>query len=194
MRISTNTLLTEGDSAPRRGVPPPARFQPTPSSRRVTLGDCFWYLAVGAISTNTLLTEGDLANGFEAYTFHVFQPTPSSRRVTVNFSAGRGKLVQFQPTPSSRRVTTDHFRAAFAGNISTNTLLTEGDVQVPGASLTTDGISTNTLLTEGDGAKTLVWRLPPRFQPTPSSRRVTGCLPFPYRWPAYFNQHPPHGG
>ena len=82
--------------------------------------------------------------------------------------------------------------------ISTNTLLTEGDLS---ATLSTSfpQISTNTLLTEGDLAAFLIFELviistntlltegdeavetsdamqKLQFQPTPSSRRVTGWL------------------
>ena len=56
--------------------------------------------------------------------------------------------------------------------ISTNTLLTEGDVILVDIDDQDTSISTNTLLTEGDACSV---RLPNR--PT-----------------IYFNQHPPHGG
>ena len=78
-------------------------------------------------------------------------------------------------------------------DISTNTLLAEGDTARYWLAWY-GGISTNTLLAEGD---TL---MPPPasryglFQPTPSSRRVTGGLGIVSYKFKYFNQHPPHGG
>ena len=57
--ISTNTLLAEGDHDIQAEFPAEKKFQPTPSSRRVTAG------------SNTMRTKKSR-----------FQPTPSSRRVT----------------------------------------------------------------------------------------------------------------
>ena len=58
-RISTNTLLAEGDGSLFLHLHPVPEFQPTPSSRRVTP-----------------LPPVPVIFG------HAFQPTPSSRRVT----------------------------------------------------------------------------------------------------------------
>ena len=60
-----------------------------------------------------------------------------------------------------------HFR------ISTNTLLTEGDLACAGINAPHMAISTNTLLTEGDLCNFVLHKNILRFQPTPSSRRVT---------------------
>ena len=81
---------------------------------------------------------------------------------------------QFQPTPSSRRVTATWVPSVTLAQISTNTLLTEGDWKEKYGG---DGyfISTNTLLTEGDRETGVVEFPPDVFQPTPSSRRVTAA-------------------
>ena len=80
-RISTNTLLAEGDhdGCPISNLQ--LQFQPTPSSRRVTRWDCLFYFCA-TISTNTLLAEGDAFSAMLMTSLTVFQPTPSSRRVT----------------------------------------------------------------------------------------------------------------
>ena len=124
--ISTNTLLTEGDYDAGGPFRSNTKFQPTPSSRRVTR-----LLAVSAVGAAA------------------FQPTPSSRRVTAildgekfeiwistntllaegdgSGSLQSGALQKFQPTPSSRRVTVKVGNSRLYLDISTNTLLAEGD-------------------------------------------------------------------
>ena len=57
-----------------------------------------------------------------------FQPTPSSRRVTQRIHRRRHRR-GFQPTPSSRRVTEAKRLEKMTATISTNTLLTEGDIE-----------------------------------------------------------------
>ena len=58
------------------------KFQPTPSSRRVTSPTSIIIRHVAYISTNTLLAEGDWYLGESEEEAKKFQPTPSSRRVT----------------------------------------------------------------------------------------------------------------
>ena len=101
-RISTNTLLAEGDRP--RGRPG-------------------W---LDRISTNTLLAEGDGRSDRGRHRRRKFQPTPSSRRVT-DLRAATSPGGGFQPTPSSRRVTRTMTFCTRLSMISTNTLLAEGD-------------------------------------------------------------------
>ena len=101
-------------------------FQPTPSSRRVTL-IVQEVIEPVIISTNTLLAEGD---HILAYII-----------VLLN---------RFQPTPSSRRVTLYNVHAFILKRISTNTLLAEGDTTASKSLASIAKISTNTLLAEGD--------------------------------------------
>ena len=80
--ISTNTLLAEGDKDTSRAGTYHNKFQPTPSSRRVTSQNGLALFVVG-ISTNTLLAEGDPTMTRSSIRRLRFQPTPSSRRVTA---------------------------------------------------------------------------------------------------------------
>ena len=105
-----------------------ARFQSTPSSRKVTwevtqleynpIISIHTFLAEGdlpfvshvtvisVISIHTFLAEGDhLLRRCNTYV-SIFQSTPSSRKVTASFLDLAFKPAKFQSTPSSRKVTT----------------------------------------------------------------------------------------
>ena len=105
----------------------PDLFQPTPSSRRVTP---LQNKQIGGIkiSTNTLLAEGDVRFPAQVVGLRRFQPTPSSRRVTFFHRFLHIFVWKFQPTPSSRRVTASQANEDARSDISTNTLLAEGDL------------------------------------------------------------------
>ncbi len=126
---------------------------------------------VVAISTHTLRTEGDSKQYVDMDAVVVFQPTPSARRVTDGGQAASHHPV-FQPTPSARRVTILVFPCTRMMRISTHTLRTEGDSD-PAVAATYLEISTHTLRTEGDSSLPTRVAILPRFQPTPSARRVT---------------------
>ncbi len=124
------------------------QFQSTPSTRRVTIQPLF-VPPIKIISIHTLHTEGDRCMLFGLREIKTFQSTPSTRRVTVF------------PVPPFDTLT-----------ISIHTLHTEGDgldVVVPDPA----HISIHTLHTEGDRPAATTASPTPRFQSTPSTRRVT---------------------
>ena len=103
-RISTHTLLAEGDSGVLLAFNSDFGFQPTPSSRRVT-GKTSRNSRKSSISTHTLLAEGD-----DKYGKYVVEINPISTHTLLAEGDRFRRSISvmcglFQPTPSSRRVT-----------------------------------------------------------------------------------------
>ena len=169
------------------------RFQPTPSSRRVTQYSFFDHRVHVSISTNTLLAEGD-PTSMLGYGYLRISTNTLLAEGDVKIQTATPGQCQFQPTPSSRRVTVVGVCDQRDSTISTNTLLAEGDVVAAFVVLWNKSISTNTLLAEGDSVSSTVTTQSFLFQPTPSSRRVTLSRDRRKVSMIYFNQHPPRGG
>ena len=146
------------------------------------------------ISIHTFLAEGDKAAFCDSVHDTLFQSTPSLRKVTVQPFPNRACALDFNPhlpcgrwpeegisrcysylfqsTPSLRKVTQKSYVLSASYPISIHTFLAEGDF------LQQDNhrqhiISIHTFLAEGDLQDEWYLISVPRFQSTPSLRKVT---------------------
>ena len=144
-------------------------FLPTPSTRRATQGSCRCSPFL-PISTHALHEEGDRKVLSAVLEFRVFLPTPSTRRATGTISD-----------------TADDF------SISTHALHEEGD---PGPLRPRHPwqISTPARHGEGDSRAARTSLYPPRFLPTPSTRRATRLRMAAWLHSSNFYPRPPRGG